>query len=143
MVTAEVDASLNELVRYIFIDNKQDNIVYMNLPYGESGIRDNHDLFVFFVDLLCKGLVMLYGNEDNKVPIDTLTQQQLAYVTAKLKNAGIDLKVMQKEIVTINRNPILVKPRIYKGDDDTLDSYNLRIVSNNIEYTIAFALLRI
>lgn len=143
MAIPQIEASVKDLVQYIFIDNKHDNKVLMNLPQGESGIRNNHDLFVFFVDLLCKGLVMLYGNADNKVPLETLTTEQLGYVTHKLRNAAIDLKVTTREVVSPDGNPVLMKPCIYKGDTEELNSYSLRLVTQNIEYNIQFELLRI
>lgn len=139
----EVEASLAELVRYMFIENKTDTKVYMNIPYGEHGIRDNHDLFVFCLDLLCKGLVLLYGDEQNKVPIDSLSQDQLAYVTMKLLNAGILLKVETKEIITPQPDSLAIKPRIYKADGNELTSYKMLLVSKGIEYTIQFELTRI
>lgn len=142
----EVEASLAELVRYIFIENKTDAKVYMNIPYGEHGIRDNHDLFVFCLDLLCKGLVLLYGDEQNKVPIDSLSQEQLAFVTRKLLNAGILLKVETQEIITPQPeclHSLAIKPRIYKGDGNDLTSYKMLLVSKRIEYAIQFELTRI
>jgi len=139
----EVETSLQGFVKFIFIENTSDAKVYMNLPQGDQGIRDNHDLFVFCTDLLCKGLVLLYGNEENRVPIDSLTSEQLQYVKTKLLNAGIDLKVDIKQIVSMVSESPNVKPCIVKGDGEDLSSYKLRLVSKNFEYTIQFDLVRI
>lgn len=138
----EVEASVKELVQYIFQDNRNDSKIYMNLPFGETGIRDTHDLFTFFVDLLCKGLVLLFGDEQNKVALEKLNYHQISLVKHKLMNAGIELDITMSEVLPMDHN-VLIRPCIFKGDGDNLDDYSLRLVSKNIEYTIKFKLLRI
>ena len=127
----------------MFLDNKFDTRISLNLPGGETGIRNNHDLFIFLLDLLCKGIVLLYGDADHRVPIDALTQEQLAYLTKKMANAGIVLTVDIVPISTIINDVVAVKPCIIKGANDELHEYKMRIVSKNIEYTIRFSLRRV
>ena len=137
------EANLRQLVQFIFVDNVRDSLVQLNLPNGENGIRDNHDLFVFFMDLLCKGLVMLYGGEDNKVPLESVTHEQLVYVTRKLKNAGIALSVDIKHVETHDGTKLTLPPCILKGETGELSDYKMRLVSSNVEYTIKFAIERL
>lgn len=143
-----VEATLEALVEYLFLNNKNDSKVFLNIPYGDDGVRNNHDLFMFFVDMLIKGLVLLYGNEERKVPLDNLTREQLEYVQQKMKNAGVELKVNIAPVVIPPESeappqPLNLRPCIIKGETDELMDYKLRVVSNNIEYTIQFELNRL
>jgi hypothetical protein len=137
-----VESTLHGLVQYIFIDNTDDAKVYMNLPHGEHGIRDNHDMFVFCIDLLCKGLVVLYGDTPYSVCLESLSMNQIDFVKKKMANAGLLLKLdtshVESETFLMNR------PRIVKiDDDDKLTSYRMHITSSDIEYTIHFDFIRI
>lgn len=143
-VMHQVEATLHDLVEFMFLHNKNNTKVLLNLPYGEDAIRNNHDLFVFLLDMLCKGLVLLYGDQDRKVPIESLTQEQLAHVTQKLKNAGIILKVDIIPIEMVDGATIMsMKPSIYKGATEELKDYKMRLISKSVEYTIRFELARV
>jgi len=139
----QVEASLQDLVNFMFVENKHNSKIYLNLPSGEDGIRDNHDLFVFLLDLLCKGLVTLYSDTDKKVALDSLTTEQLTYITKKMMNAGIKLLVSTRELIDIPGHTTPIRPGIYKDSGDNLTDYSMRIVSKNLEYTIQFELVRI
>lgn len=139
----QVETSLHELVNFMFIENKHNSKIYLDLPSGEDGIRDNHDMFTFLLDLLCKGLVTLYGDSDKKIALDNLTSDQMAYVTKKLLNAGVKLHVTTKELIDIPGNSVLVRPGIFKEAGNDLIDYSLRLVSKNTEYTLKFELVRI
>lgn len=156
-----VEATLQGLVEYLFVGNKTDAKVYLNLPQGDDGIRNNHDLFMFFVDLLCKGMVFLYGNEDRKLSLDKLTPEQLEFIKKKLRNAGVELRVNIAPVdfldPTNQHQEAYIKPCIVKNNNsecsqgsqgsqdsqDNLEDYVLRIVSNKVEYSISFALVRL
>lgn len=137
-----VESTLQGLVEFLFLNNKNNTKVYLNLPSGEDGIRNNHDLFVFLVDLLCKGIVLLYGDDQKRVPIETMTEEQTEYIISKLKNAGILMTVNVQQIETADNMTISMKPAIYKGETDELEDYRLRLISKNIEYTIKFEIMR-
>jgi hypothetical protein len=137
----EIEASVQELVEVIFLKNRDDSKIYMNLPYGESGIRNTHDLFIFLIDLLSKGLVLLYGDENKSVTLDCLNFENLNYVKRKLLNAGIQLDIQTKEAINMG---VPVRPCIIKSDDnDELENYCLRLVSQHMEYNVSFKLIRI
>lgn len=136
----QMEATMSGLVEYVF-RNEKNTKIYLNLPFGEDGIRNDHDLFLFFVDLLCKGLVLLYGNGGQRVLIDNLSFENIDYVKSKLKNAGVILNIQTKEV--IGDKSIVVKPAIVsEGNTNTLKDYVLRIVTNGLEYNISFELLR-
>lgn len=138
----EIEASVQELVELIFLKNRDDSKIYMNLPYGESGIRNTHDLFIFLIDLLSKGLVLLYGNENKTVSLECLNFENLSHVKKKLLNAGIQLDIQTKEAINMG---VPIRPCIIKdGDDnDDLKNYYLRLVSQHMEYNVSFKLVRI
>lgn len=85
------EIEVNELARFLYTDNNQDAVIELSL----GGIEDNKDLFYFCLDLFCKGLVMLFG-DNNKLVINNITTEQFESIKRKMGNAGIqvDLAVL-------------------------------------------------
>jgi hypothetical protein len=81
-----VDMHINDLASFMFIKNKNNAIIELSL----GGIQNNKDLFFFCLDLFCKGLVHLFG-DNGKVHVDQLTMEQFAIVKQKMSLAGIDV----------------------------------------------------
>lgn len=78
------EIQVEELAEFIFLRNKNNAIVEMSL----GGIEDTKDLFFFCLDMFCKGLVMLYG-ENNRLIINDINEEQFNVIQQKLKAAGI------------------------------------------------------
>lgn len=53
------------------------------------GLETNRDLFKLCLDLLCKGLFLLYGKEKEVLCLDDITMDDFLVVQQKLKHAGI------------------------------------------------------
>lgn len=88
-----IETDIDSLVEYIFVKNKNDAIIELTL----GGIEDNKDLFYFCLDLFCKGLVILFGDDRKSVIVNTINMDQFAIIKKKMHNAGIDVTL---DIVT-------------------------------------------
>jgi hypothetical protein len=78
------NVNYNELIEYIYKKNKSKRIVIQT-----ESINTTKDFFYFCLDLFCKGLLYLYGDEHNRVRIDTMTLPQIQEVIDKLGYTGI------------------------------------------------------
>lgn len=122
---------------YMFRKNTNNRPIHLNL----EGIESNKDLFLFFIDLFCKGLVVCYG-VNNKVNFDDLNMDKFAYIKQKMANAGIqiDLNVKQHptELQTfINSDEIDAEP-----EDKELKDYVFKLYNHKTIYEIKFKLGR-
>ena len=79
---------INDLADFIFIKNVNDSIIQLSL----NGVEDMKDLFYFCLDLFCKGLVILFG-QDNKVEVEIITLEQFMLLRKKMANAGININL--------------------------------------------------
>lgn len=82
-----IEIEIDNLVDIIFLKNKNNAIIELTL----GGIEDNKDLFYFCLDLFCKGLVILFGDNTNSVIVNSIEMEQFAVIKKKMHNAGIDV----------------------------------------------------
>lgn len=94
-----VDMHINNLAEFMFLRNVNDAKLVMSL----GGIEDAKDLFYFCLDLFCKGLVMLYGNE-GKVHVQDLSLEQFQVIKKKMFNASIDVNLAVYEDIEEKEN---------------------------------------
>lgn len=88
---------VQDLANFIFIKNTNNNNIVIEL----SSITNNKELFFFLFDLLCKGIILVYGkDESNKVCLNHLTIDQFEYIKKKFKNAHIHLQIVIYDIKT-------------------------------------------
>lgn len=83
--TAHINLEVNDLANFLFIQNKNDAVIELNL----GGIKNTFDLFCFLLNILCKGIVLMFSPDTMKFDIDSITSEQFAVATTKLANAGI------------------------------------------------------
>jgi len=128
----DIQMNIDDLVKFIFLENTSDTSVYLNLQHGENGIRNAHDLFTFCVDTFCKGLVMLYGI-NSRLEVDSMSLEQFAHAKKKLGNAGIHASL---EMTPAQRPspPVIIQD----GRGDHLEDFFLKIGSVSNEYRIRF-----
>lgn len=81
-----VDMHIDDLATFMFKKNVNNAVVELSL----GGIENNKDMFFFCLDLFCKGLVMLYG-ENGRVNVENLSQENFMKVREKMNLAGIDV----------------------------------------------------
>jgi len=85
---ANINYGFHELAIHIFKNN-----VNQHMMIGIDSITNNKQLFSFCFQLLCSGLVMLYG-DGKKLQLNKITMDQLECVKSKLKYAQIKLKTV-------------------------------------------------
>jgi hypothetical protein len=145
----DVDMHINDLATFMFLKNVNNAIVELSL----GGVENNKDFFYFCLDLFCKGLVILFG-ENGKVNVESLTQEQFAIIKQKMSLAGIDVKldvfIEQKTTISLlddDTAPPDVDPiktsinfnEIDMDDDNKpLSEYVFRLKMDNLLYNIHF-----
>lgn len=129
-----VEMEIDDFAEFMFCRNINNAILDLSL----GGVENNKDLFCFFVDLLCKGLVLLFGKE-NRVEIENLTMEDFKIVQEKMGCAGIDVHLQVKEnigdIPGINMYEVT-----NMSDDAPLETFSLKLTSINLIYNIYFNL---
>lgn len=127
---------IGDFAEYMFRTNVSDRAIQLNL----EGIENNKDLFLCFIDLFCKGLVICYGGGSKSVDFDCLTLERFAEMKRKMGNAGIvvELSVQMNEHAlptAINSSEIDASP-----EDMSLDSYRFAVQHGHTTYNIWFRL---
>jgi hypothetical protein len=131
--------SLAETLDFIFLKNVRDLPIKLNLWQLDGP----YDLFLFFIDIVCKGLVLLYGEGITRIRFDTITREQIMYVTKKLKNAGIELVIETRPINTdnnVNMCPIYI---VKAPPETSLTDFKLVMALPECYYDISFKLIRV
>lgn len=129
---------ITEFSEYMFKNNTNNRKIQLNL----EGIENNKDLFLFFIDLFCKGLVICFG-ENNSIDFDTLDLDKFAYIKQKMGNAGIHINL------SIDQNPIYMNTSINSAEIDSQDpnksvhEYVFKIYKGELTYNITFTLGRV
>lgn len=90
--TPLTDIHVDDFAHFVFVGNRNNTSFVLNLP----GIETSKDLFFFLLDLLCKGLVILYGKGQSAIDLMSIDLDQFRYVCGKLACAGI-VVVMRSE----------------------------------------------
>jgi hypothetical protein len=86
-MTTKMNIDVTEVAKYIFKINT-DKEIFLNV----NSIKTSRDLFFFLFDIFCKGLIILYG-EDNKMRLNDLHPEQFEVIKDKLKYAHIKLNM--------------------------------------------------
>lgn len=76
---------IDQLAEYIFLHNHKKQCIYLDI----NGLRDAKDMFCLCLDLLCKGMVLKFG-QGNKVYVDDISLEQMHELMQCLKYAGIE-----------------------------------------------------
>lgn len=133
-----VDMHINDLADFMFIKNVNNAEIYLEL----GGLEDIKDLFYFCLDLFCKGLVYMFG-QDGKVNIELITIEQFYQVKQKMLLAGIIVNLSYEEIVNnnINQNTAINLDEIEKDENNlNLKDYEFTITTDKLVYKINFDL---
>lgn len=139
-----VDMSVNDLADFVFTKNYENKSIQMHI----SGLEDTQDLFCFCLDLLCKGLVLLFGT-DNKVSVNDLTGDQFHIIREKMKCIGIDcmLEMFSVELPAENfvdlwtQNYMNMERIRTEIKSQNLEDYQFNLQTLETIYQIKFKLL--
>lgn len=130
----QAQMSLDQAIEFLFLKNTHKAQVFLNL----SQLQGVYDLFLFCVDVLCKGLIALYGNGNTMLNLHEVTPDRLDNVKQKMICAGIQLHV---EFIHLDRPletrvPYIVAP----PDCQILEDYKLVMIIGNNKITVWFSL---
>lgn len=138
-IMQDQDIQIDDLAKYMFVDN-EDTTIELDL----EGVGSNKDLFCFLVDLLVKGIRILYskpGSQGGPVNLDDITLDELQYLQRKMLLAGIILKCN----VTANdmRFPPSINTRDIQEypDNAPLQSMVFQVIAEQRIYLIDFELV--
>ena len=143
-VFRDVELEIDELANFMF--KRNDNNVVLELSLG--GIENNKDLFYFILDLFCKGLVMMFGNETNSVDVDTITFDNFLSIKEKMLCAGIQVNMehypndIPLNDENISKRAIINTDEINEAEDNKpLNEYIFKLYSLKNQYIISFSLI--
>jgi hypothetical protein len=155
---------IESLARFIFLNNTNNNSIDMVI---HQDVYSSKQLFYICVELLTKGLQLLYSDNNGKVTLQSITLDQINFVKNKLKLAKINFEVdiintddillsidsdnEQKYTYLHKDNPLYTKynellnnliiTTEYLDDDLNLNEYCFTITLKNSIYFIKFNLL--
>lgn len=141
-------ASLEEYASIMFCQNQNDN----DLPLLLDEVATSKDLFCLCIDLLCRGLILMFGNSTHHVELSDLSMQQFEMLKNKMKRGGIipHLSVapfqnplpelLDKHNIrnTINSHEIISYP-----DNMPLEEYNFSVTTSDKIFTVRFHIQRL
>lgn len=136
-----VQVGIDDFPKFMFLDNINDAKISIQL--GDSNVKTAKDLFFFFVDLLIKGIVLLFGGGEKSVLIDDLSHDDIKLLVKKFANIGLALNV---DITPRTKSPGEVpapeKNIVYElcegGTDDRLEAYRLRLLNAASTIRVSF-----
>ena len=133
---------ITKLVEFVFVENTGNNRMLIE----SSDFKDSRDLYFFCIELTMKGLSYLYGDENGKVDIDTLSMEQIEHVKSKLANAALELilDIEENNTTEIENNTTEIVYDIPYNDlqkNTKLEEYSLKIIKNNMKYILRFKIM--
>lgn len=128
--------SVDDLAEFIFIANKNNN----KLEIDFSSLGNGKELFLFLIDLMCKGLVLLYGS-GNRLELDMVSQEQFHIIASKFKPAGITVALTTTSNDQSMASNIELLPDFNTMSTEfPIDKMRLKITSAQAVYIIQFLL---
>lgn len=140
--------TLDEFATVVFVHNKEDKHLAL-----AADLTDTKDCFCFCLDLLCKGLVILYGKEDTiqrkkTVDLDSLDSSQLEFIKGRMSLCGIKVhtRVVPLSVFDELGIPHPTTQKIELPDveaaqpSDPLESYKVDIFTQGLHIQLCFEL---
>lgn len=130
----QTNMSLDQAIDFMFLKNTSKVQVFLNL----SQLQGIYDLFLFCVDVLCKGLITLFANGESHLNLEHVTPERLELVKDCLICAGIKLNVEYQHLdrPLETRVPYIVAP----PDSQVLEEHKLIMIIGHTKVTIWFSL---
>lgn len=131
-----VDMQIGDFAQFMFKENINNAIIELSL----EGIENNKDFFFFLVDLLCKGLVLLYG-KDNRIELHLLTLDDFKNIKDKMILAGIQVNL------NVEPNNDMLLPSINLNHIESMSSnldlnkFKFKIIGSELIYEVSFNLI--
>lgn len=144
-----MDINVQDLAHYIFKTNViEQNEIFLDI----KSLKTTKELFFFCFELFCKGLIIMFGNSQSKLLLNSVTMEQFEAVDERLRYAHIRLHIITYEQSTaeimdlINRNDEkgIICETIDKlassEENDDIESYTFNIMINEVVYVIYFTI---
>jgi len=139
MGTVHADMHIDKFADFLFLRNVHDKKVELSL----GGVQNQKDFFFFLLDLFCKGLILLHG-DDRRVIIENLTMDDFGLVKKKMYLAGIDvhLDVHPREVDVSQDKPCELNLQDLESKDDNLDlkSYVFTVKTMQLVINVKFSI---
>ena len=142
---------ITELAQYVF-RNENEFPIFIEI----NCLKTKKELFFLLFDLFCKGLIILYG-ENNKILLNKLGMDQFDEVKAKLKLAHVDLNLTlydKETAVILEMIPADIDDRFEKtiiqkslaqingmSDDMDIKEYVFQLFMNETLFNINFDII--
>ena len=142
---------ITELAQYVF-RNESESPIFIEI----NCLKTKKELFFLLFDLFCKGLIILFG-ENNKILLNKLGMDQFDEVKAKLKLAHVDLNLQlydKETAVILEMIPADIDDRFEKTiiqqslaqingmpDDKDLKEYVFQLFMNETLFNINFDII--
>jgi hypothetical protein len=141
---------VSELANYIFKKNDCKEL-YINI----NCLKTKKELFFFLFDIFCKGIILLYG-ENNKIKLNNLGPHQFEEIEKKLRYAHIKLNMIHYDLETamlldllpqneVNERNIIqesINDIMKMNDNANLYDYVIKLFMNNTLFCINFDIIR-
>jgi hypothetical protein len=136
---------VSDVAKYIFETN-EDSIIYLEV----ASLKTTKELFYFLFDVFCKGLIILFGT-NNQVELNMLTAEQFALVGEKLRYANIKLCISSfqrdtaelMDLIDEKSSSKMILDRSLKrindmNENEPLETYVLDIMMDNNLHQVSF-----
>lgn len=134
-------SAMDGLARLMFVDNPRDAPINITLP----GVATSMGLFLFCVDLLMRGLLLVHGDRPDRergaepVAVHDLTDGDFSAVARKMACGGITVRrttvAAPPGPSQVNMDELLAMP-----DHLQLPCYVLRVENRGLRHEISFAI---
>lgn len=136
------EMNIDDFAVFVFTKNTDNKAIALSL----SGIDTSKDLFCFCFDMLCKGIVLLFGEKERRVAINDISYDDFELVCEKIKCLGIKCKLETFDTEEIAESAmdvwiqnLLNLERIQNSDDNKkLDEYHFDIQTTEKLYRVTF-----
>jgi len=137
-----ITIDIDDMINNIFTNDPQD-IKSIQLSFD---VNDEYELFKILVDILTHGLKILFGDENDKVDINTITENDFKTIEKYFNSFGFDIKYkydIPLDKLNIDENtelPSLDDSNTENEDDgkNQLRLYYFTLKTDNIKYEISF-----
>jgi hypothetical protein len=137
-----ITIDIDDMINNIFTNEPQD-IKSIQLSFD---VTDEYELFKILVDILTHGLKILFGDENDKVDINTITETDFKTIEKYFNSFGFDIKYkydIPLDKLNIDENtelPSLDDSNTENEDDgkNQLRLYYFTLKTDNIKYEISF-----
>lgn len=142
---------ITELAQYVF-KNETESSIFIKI----NCLKTTKELFFLLFDLFCKGLIILFG-DNNRILLNKLDMDQFDKVRAKLKLAHVDLNLHlydKETAILLDMIPSNLDDRFEKtiiqnslnkiqqmGDNEDLKDYVFQLYMNETLYNINFDII--